>query len=632
MNADYRFVLAAVLVLASLRCPAQLQDSDVYDAETNHDYETPNLADATSEERTKAVRDLKRVERRSKAYRIYLNRGKMEKLKGERLFKVLKEYDRFVSIIEELPEGFVKACNIGSVWFSDEIVDMSGQHPRGFAASDGINLVFGCGRDVIYHEMFHKFECCITDAQRREWEELNPKEFIYEGQIWDSFTGNDKYSRKAAERHIKRIKAGKAKSKRELREEVWSKKDAKQIAANKTNETVQAAFINSYAQTTPLEDRAEVFRCMIEEGPRFFLRTQRSEHMRRKMEFIMRITGTKKYLGANFWEEHSNVSSGGTVLSDMPSAYPDEMGYDKQKFEAMVRAMNKHGIATESMIVAVGGKVIFEYGDTARPADVSSCWPSLVSILYGKYVQMMKIDLDETLDSIGISDNSELQRRERLARVRDVISCRSGCFLAGSNDRGSRKLPERTSRLPGSEFIYSNWDVNVAASILERKAGSDVFSIFEEMIARPLGLQDWNRSQQRRVGDVQVSEHLACEFHLSARDLARIGQMMLNKGRWKGIQVVPADWVEKSTSASTVFPGGGGFGYMWWVENESQSPKVYKGAFSARGLEGQRITVIPQLDMVVVHLPRRWGTKKVRGAEYKKLLTAVFMSKKDPPL
>jgi CubicO group peptidase (beta-lactamase class C family) len=632
LNADYRFVLAAVFVLASLRCPAQLQDSDVYDTETNHDYETPNLADATSEERAKAVRDLKRVERRSKAYRIYLNRGKMEKLKGERLFRVLKEYDRFVSIIEELPEGFVKACNIGSVWFSDEIVDASGSHAGGFASGEGINLSMGVEKGTVYHEMFHKFECCITDSQRREWEELNPKEFIYEGSQWDAFAGNDKRSQKDAAKHLKRIQAGKEKSAKEKLEESRTKKDNRRIAANKTNETVQAAFINAYAQTTPGEDRAEVFRCMMEEGPRFFLRVERSEHMRRKMEFIMRITGTKKYLGANFWEEHSNVSSGGTVLSDMPSAYPDEMGYDKQKFEAMVRAMNKHGIATESMIVAVGGKVIFEYGDTARPADVSSCWPSLVSILYGKYVQMMKIDLDETLDSIGISDNSELQRRERLARVRDVISCRSGCFLAGSNDRGSRKLPERTSRLPGSEFIYSNWDVNVAASILERKTGSDVFSIFEEMIARPLGLQDWNRSQQRRVGDVQVSEHLACEFHLSARDLARIGQMMLNKGRWKGIQVVPADWVEKSTSASTVFPGGGGFGYMWWVENESQSPKVYKGAFSARGLEGQRITVIPQLDMVVVHLPRRWGTKKVRGAEYKKLLTAVFMSKKDPPL
>lgn len=73
----------------------------------------------------------------------------------------------------------------------------------------------------------------------------------------------------------------------EKRDEARSMKDARQIAANKTNETVQAAFINGYAQTTPREDRAEVFRCMVEEGPRFFLRTQRSEHLRISIMLLM---------------------------------------------------------------------------------------------------------------------------------------------------------------------------------------------------------------------------------------------------------------------------------------------------------------------------------------------------------
>ena len=64
-------------------------------------------------------------------------------------------------------------------------------------------------------------------------------------------------------------------------------KDAKQIAANRTNETVQAAFLGSYAQTTPLEDRACMFGCMMEEGPRFFQRTQRSEHLRISIMLLM---------------------------------------------------------------------------------------------------------------------------------------------------------------------------------------------------------------------------------------------------------------------------------------------------------------------------------------------------------
>ena len=639
-------VAALAISLSALSGFAQEQeggdDVDEPDPSENKNYGTPDLPEITREERTRAIRELKRVERRSKAFRIFLNRGKMEKLKGDRLLKVLKEYDRFIGVLEELPEGFVKACNIGSVWFSDEIVDMSGQHAGGVASGEGINLSVGFDKGTVYHEMFHKFECCITDSQRREWDELNPKEFIYEGSAWDAFTGNDENSKKAAEKRMKRLKAGKEKSSRERLEESRKKKDNLRIAANKTNETVQAAFINEYAQTTPGEDRAEVFRCMVEEGPRFFLRVQRSEHMRKKMEFMMRLTGTKKFLGADFWEEHSDVSSGGGAYAvsgsaeglelaavDMPSADPEKMGYDAQRLAAISRAIARHDIATEAMVVAVEGKVIFEYGDTSKPAKVSSCWASLLSILYGRFVNMRRIDLEETLESIGISEVGGLERRERSAKVRDVISLRSGCFIRASNDPPGRKLPERTSRLPGNSFFYSNWDINVAASILEKKAEADVVAVFDEVVAKPLRLRDWNLALQSKTGDLLVSDHLACDLSLSARDMARIGQMMLGKGRWKGLQIVPASWVAKSTSAVSKFQNGGGFGYLWWVENEAQNPKAYKGAYSARGLEGQRLTVLPALDMVVAHLPRADG-RKMKGSDYKKLLAAVFMARKEP--
>ena len=636
-------VAAAAIALSGF---AQEQEGgdvvDEQDPGENRNYGTPDLPEITREERTRAIRELKRVEKRSKAFRIFLNRGKMEKLKGDRLLKVLKEYDRFVGVLEELPEGFVKACNIGSVWFSDEIVDMSGQHAGGVASGEGINLSVGFDKGTVYHEMFHKFECCITDSQRREWEEFNPREFIYEGSAWDAFAGNDEHSKRAAERYMKRLKAGKEKSAKEKLEESRKKKDNLRIAANKTNETVQAAFINGYAQTTPGEDRAEVFRCMIEEGPRFFLRVQRSEHMRRKMEFMMRLTGVRKFLGAGFWEEHSDVSSGGGAYAasgsaesielsavDMPSADPEAMGYDAQRLAAISRAIVKHDIATEAMVVVVGGKVIFEYGDTSRPAKVSSCGASLLSILYGRFVNMRRIDLDETLESIGISEVGGLERRERAAKVRDIISLRSCCFIRASNDPPGRTLPDRTSRLPGNSFFYSNWDINVAATILEKKAEADVAAVFDEVVAKPLRLRDWNLELQSKAGDLLVSEHLACDFCLSARDMARIGQMMLGRGKWKGMQIVPESWVLKSTSVVSKFPNGGGFGYMWWVENEAQNPKAYKGAYSARGLEGQRLTVLPALDMVVAHLPKVGG-RKMKGADYKKLLTAVFMARKEP--
>ena len=111
---------------------------------------------------------------------------------------------------------------------------------------------------------------------------------------------------------------------------------------------------------------------------------------------------------------------------------------------------------------------------------------------------------------------------------------RSEHMRRASNDPPGRTLPERTSRLPGNSFFYSNWDINVAASILEKKTDADVIAVFDEVVAKPLRLRYWNLALQGRTGDLQVSEHRACELCLSARDMARIGQMMLGKGKWKG--------------------------------------------------------------------------------------------------
>ena len=132
--------LVATCLLLSF-APLAMADGEDDDKFRSHEDEThePTLALITPEERVKAIRELKRVERRSKKFGIFLNRGKMEKLKGDRLPKTLQAYDRFVSILEELPENFVKASRIGSVWFSDEIVDMDGNHAGGVASGEGID-------------------------------------------------------------------------------------------------------------------------------------------------------------------------------------------------------------------------------------------------------------------------------------------------------------------------------------------------------------------------------------------------------------------------------------------------------------------------------------------------------------
>ncbi len=85
-------------------------------------------------------------------------------------------------------------------------------------------------------------------------------------------------------------------------------------------------------------------------------------------------------------------------------------------------------------------------------------------------------------------------------------------------------------------------------------------------------------------------------LRLPARDLAKLGYLYLNGGRWDGAQVVPADYVAASTQPqSDPTRGPGDYGYHWWVTNETGHD-----SFRAMGFGGQLIQVIPELDLVVV--------------------------------
>ena len=600
--------------------------NEVYDIE-------PDLGNYTPEMRAKAVRELKKIERRSRRLGINLNRGKMESMKGERIFRVLSSFDRFVGVLEELPDGFTKASNVGSVWFSDEIVDMDGNRAGGVASGEGIELPLAFDTGTIYHEMFHKFEGAISERDKIEWEECNPKEFIYTGSKWASFTSfRDK---RARESHQKRLAAGKVKSAAEEREKAMSKKDRARIEANKTNEVVQAAFINDYAQTTPQEDRAEVFRCMVTEGPQFFWRAAKSPHMYKKMEWMLRVTGKKKILGTDFWEEHSEMShnlSGKTGSDDfgqyVERSTPEAKGYSSQKFKLIGKAIERYKIATGALVISIGGHTVYEYGDVSRLADISLCWPSIMSIAYGKYVHSGLINLDETIAKIGVNDVGGLLSREKDTAVRHLLSSSSCCYHQASVDLpGKRENRERGSFLPGHEFLPNNWDYAVAATVFEHMTGKSVPEAFGSDIAEKIGLKDWDERLQVKKGDREKSVHLVYEMHMSARDMCRIGELMLKRGKWHGMQILPEKWVEESTKSVMNISGGGGYGYGWWIENEDQEPRVFKGAYSARGLRGERITVLPQINMVIAHLPEFDSKKSVKGNIYRKLLILAVGAK-----
>ena len=271
-------------------------------------------------------------------------------------------------------------------------------------------------------------------------------------------------------------------------------------------------------------------------------------------------------------------------------------------------------MATTGFVAVVGGRVLMDYGDLQAISYLASVRKSVLSMLYGIYVERGAIDLDQTLEQLGIDDHGGLSAEERQATVRHLLSARSGIYHAASNAGDDlASAPPRGSQRPGGYYLYNNWDFNALGTIFEQRTGKGIYDAVGEHLAGPLGMQDWNRALQRKSGDSARSKHLAYHINLSTRDMARIGYLMLRGGNWAGTQIVPRAWVKESTSAITRVSemnpprrrqGPFGYGYLWWVFDRPELGPTYQGAFTGLGAVGQQILVMPALDLVVAHKTR----------------------------
>ncbi len=250
------------------------------------------------------------------------------------------------------------------------------------------------------------------------------------------------------------------------------------------------------------------------------------------------------------------------------------------------------------LIVVRNGVTIACAGDIRAKVNTRSVRKSLISLLYGLAVAEGRIRLDDRLDTLGIDDTPPaLTVQEKQATVRDLLMARSGVYHKAAYETAEmgRRRPARGSHPPGTFWYYNNWDFNALGTIYRQCAG-DIFDSFSSRIAQPLGLEDFSARDGETVTET-VSRHAAYPFRLTARDMARIGQMVLQQGQWNGRQVVPADWIKVSTSPlSATDRGERGYGYLWWTLPEKDWGR---GATFAAGYGGQVILVLPAHRLVI---------------------------------
>jgi CubicO group peptidase (beta-lactamase class C family) len=302
-------------------------------------------------------------------------------------------------------------------------------------------------------------------------------------------------------------------------------------------------------------------------------------------------------------------------------AKPESIGYSSAKLEALRGWLKTQ--QTTAIVVSVGGRILFEYGDPKYISKVASVRKSILAMMYGKYVVSGAIDLGKTVKELGLDDVQKFLPREEHARLDWLLMSRSGIYLPeGAPDPDpTDNPPSRGSQYPGTFFYYNGWDFNAGGTAFEKLTGKNIYDALQTDLAEPIGMQDYDKKRQKKNSGMPHTVHPEYAMYLSTRDMARIGLLMLRGGEWNGKRIMPDHWAEALTElitpahdifpsslrfAQTTGPSRWGYGRMWWVWDQPKLPAgisvgEFTGAYMAWGTGGQSITVLPGLDMVVAH-------------------------------
>jgi CubicO group peptidase (beta-lactamase class C family) len=287
---------------------------------------------------------------------------------------------------------------------------------------------------------------------------------------------------------------------------------------------------------------------------------------------------------------------------------PEDAGFGSAGLDTLEQTLFTK--PTTSLLVIKGGKIVYSYGDASHVSYLASARKSILCMLYGNYVANGTIDLNKTVGDLGINEAGEgLLPIEKRAMVRHLLMSSSGVYWPESNPSGnSLPPPRRGSKEPGEYFYYNNWDYNVAGAVFEQLTGKTIFGALAEDLAGPLQFQDFDPARQRMLGyPTAPSRYRSYQMWLSARDMARLGLLMVNGGVWSGRQVIPASWVKESTAlhvksaALSNMTGVMGYAYMWWKPTVSKRQPEWTDSYLAVGNHGQFILGLPAIDTVVVH-------------------------------
>jgi CubicO group peptidase (beta-lactamase class C family) len=296
-----------------------------------------------------------------------------------------------------------------------------------------------------------------------------------------------------------------------------------------------------------------------------------------------------------------------------PISTPEEQGMNATKLNQMVERIDALDLAIDSVLVVRHGYLVLEeyrHGyNQQRLCELYSATKSVISSLIGIAIEKGSIDdLNQKIIDIfpeRIIDN--VDSRKANLTIEHLLTMTAGFEWNDwdpskptsidwvlSPDLTQFSLDRPMAYAPGEKWEYCNGASHLLSAIIAKTTGYTTYDFAREFLFSPLNIT--NISWLRAPDGVERGDSGLC---LTPRDMAKLGYLYLKKGTWNGQQIVPAEWVAKSTTTHCsnccmpVLMCDEGYGYQWWTSLKST-------VYWAYGARGQAVYVAPELDVVVV--------------------------------
>lgn len=318
------------------------------------------------------------------------------------------------------------------------------------------------------------------------------------------------------------------------------------------------------------------------------------------------------------FDQRASLQADPVSASDAAWPLGDSVGASDAELEVLLTRLlatdNAAGLNTRAFLVAHRGSVVAEaYGqgaDADTPLLGWSMAKSLTAIMLANLEYLGELDLRGTpgFDSWQGDERSQI-------RISDMLTMTDGLAFSEEYNPGDDAtamlftepsssdfvLGKAALHPPGARFNYSSGTANLLARVYFDTVGGyqQNFDAFRANIHQALGFQN-------AVFEVDASGVFVGSSYLyaSARDWARIGQLMLNGGVINEQRIMSADWVMRATTPNSS-ENQRAYGYQWWLNRGNAKlrwPDIPMDAYSAQGNRQQYLMVIPSLDLVIVRL------------------------------